>query len=416
MKAVFTFLFAALIFCFSIPSIGNSNTATQAFQVVPTEYAGIPGTHSFAGPLATSQRTYQLLIHQDQLATLIGQDLTAIVWRIPASATGNWPTAEVIFTSYDIYLSGSVPPSDRSLIFAENIVGPQTQVRTGGLTIPASAYPSGGSPNGFGPEITFNDPYLYTGGHLLIEIRHTGFTGTSRSIDAVGTAISGYGTQFSACWQTGYTATSGLQGNFGVVQISFGTSLPSQVELISPENGAIVGEVVDFTWYKSQPDVDRYWGELSIDSNFTSTLIDSTLTDTTLQLIFGSEGQFWWRVKAHNSAGWGPFSETRTFIVIISGINEPTEIAEEYRLYQNYPNPFNPSTIISYSLKENSNVKLTVFDLLGREVALLVNERQNAGVYNYEFRMTNYELTSGTYFYKLETEKFSDVKKMILLR
>jgi hypothetical protein len=116
-----------------------------------------------------------------------------------------------------------VAPADRSLTFANNVVGAQTLVRSGGLTVPASSFSAGASPNAFGLAIGFDTGYLYTGGNLLIEIRHTGFTGTSRSTDAMlatGGAAQGYGTLFSAAWSSSYTGTSGSQGNFSVLQIS----------------------------------------------------------------------------------------------------------------------------------------------------------------------------------------------------
>jgi Subtilase family len=93
-------------------------------------------------------------------------------------------------------------------------------------------------------------------------------------------------------------------------------------------------------------------------------------------------------------------------------------------LSQNYPNPFNPSTIISYSLAKQSLVKVRVFDAIGREVAVLLNNIRDAGNYNVEFDGDHYNgLSSGVYFYKLEAFStdgssfyFSDIKKMILLK
>ncbi|HEX2788362.1 MAG TPA: T9SS type A sorting domain-containing protein [Ignavibacteria bacterium] len=216
MKNLFKIL--SLIFCFAV--ITSSIKANQVGTVVPNTYGNLPGTATFLGPLANAPRTYQLLINSNQLTGIVGQYITAIAWRIPVSSTSAWPASETIFSSYDIYLSGSVPPSDRSLTFALNIVGTQTQVRSGGLTVAPDAYPFNEIPNRFGPEIMFNTPYHYTGGHLLVEIRHTGFTGTSRSTDAIGTAIPGYGTDFSACWTGNYTGTAGSQGNFSVVQLT----------------------------------------------------------------------------------------------------------------------------------------------------------------------------------------------------
>ncbi len=193
----------------------------KATDAIPLNYKNANGTAAFTGPLANTPRTYQLLIHSSQLTSFVGKDIKGLTWRLPSNATANYPVSDITFASYRIYLSGSVDPVNRSLaFFANNVVGPQTQVRSGPLTVTAGSYPSGGSPNSFGPEISFDIPYSYTGGNLLVEIRQTGFTGTSRSVDGISTSTSGYGTLFSACWKSGDTATfSASQGNFSVVQL-----------------------------------------------------------------------------------------------------------------------------------------------------------------------------------------------------
>ena len=86
----------------------------------------------------------------------------------------------------------------------------------------------------------------------------------------------------------------------------------------------------------------------------------------------------------------------------------------DFHLAQNYPNPFNPSTKIEYSIPHASFVILKVYDILGREVATLVNEEKSVGNYNIEFNGNN--LSSGTYFYKLQAGDYSSVKKMILIK
>lgn len=224
MKFIFTLLLFSVLNFFSYNSFANPLEITgddsRATQVVPNSYAATTGTGTFLGPLANAPRTYQLLIQASQLTGLVGRNLTGLSMRIPASATANWPLADVTYTNYDIYLSGSVEPSARSLTFANNIVGPQTQVRSGSLTILTNSYTFGSSPNAFGTEITFNTPWHYSGGNLLVEIRHQGFTGTSRSTDALLTSTSGYGTLVSGCWTGSYTGTSGSQGNFTVLKLT----------------------------------------------------------------------------------------------------------------------------------------------------------------------------------------------------
>lgn len=86
----------------------------------------------------------------------------------------------------------------------------------------------------------------------------------------------------------------------------------------------------------------------------------------------------------------------------------------KYHLHQNYPNPFNPETRIQFELPQESAVQLVVFDLLGREVATLVNEFMKAGRYDVTFAATN--LASGVYFYRLQAGTFNDVKRLLLLK
>lgn len=85
-----------------------------------------------------------------------------------------------------------------------------------------------------------------------------------------------------------------------------------------------------------------------------------------------------------------------------------------YSLNQNYPNPFNSSTVISYSIPSSSNVELKIYDILGREVATLINVFQSAGSYNISFDAGS--LSTGIYFYRITAGRFSDVKKFILLK
>ncbi|MCS6988499.1 MAG: NF038122 family metalloprotease [Chloroherpetonaceae bacterium] len=86
----------------------------------------------------------------------------------------------------------------------------------------------------------------------------------------------------------------------------------------------------------------------------------------------------------------------------------------EFALEQNYPNPFNPATTIQYELGETSDVKLRVFDVLGRDIATLIDARQSAGRYRVEFNAS--ALSSGVYFYRLETPSFSQTRKMVLAK
>lgn len=99
-----------------------------------------------------------------------------------------------------------------------------------------------------------------------------------------------------------------------------------------------------------------------------------------------------------------------------SSIKLSPKAERTFELYQNYPNPFNPTTVIAYQLPVASEVRLKVFDALGREVATLVSARQDGGRYSVPFSAAAYSLTSGVYFYRLQAGRFSETKKMILVK
>ncbi|MEO8666473.1 MAG: T9SS type A sorting domain-containing protein [Ignavibacteria bacterium] len=89
-------------------------------------------------------------------------------------------------------------------------------------------------------------------------------------------------------------------------------------------------------------------------------------------------------------------------------------LPKEFLLYNNYPNPFNPSTTIKFDLPVESNVNLSIFDITGREISVLVNDKLSAGTHEYKWNAA--QLSSGIYFYKIKTESYSKVMKMLLVK
>jgi subtilisin family serine protease len=99
---------------------------------------------------------------------------------------------------------------------------------------------------------------------------------------------------------------------------------------------------------------------------------------------------------------------------LVSVEKEDGSIPQNYNLSQNYPNPFNPNTNIKFSIPQTSFVTLEVFNALGESVDVLFSEELNAGSYNYDWNASN--LTSGIYFYRLQTAEFVETKKMTLMK
>ena len=217
-------------------------------------------------------------------------------------------------------------------------------------------------------------------------------------------------------WRVNAKNARGTSPYSAVWSFSSGFPLPAQVVLISPSNHASIrADSVRLVWGQSQPQVNHYWLEHALDSLFAASTVDSTLTDTSSVVRrLQNNTTYYWRVRASNTAGWGPFSETRRFSVTMTGVGEDRGLPREFSLSQNYPNPFNPSTTIEYGLPHNASVRLEVFNTLGQRVALLVNEQQNAGYHKVVFANAN--LASGVYFYRLQADKFLSLKKMLTLK
>jgi len=195
-----------------------------------------------------------------------------------------------------------------------------------------------------------------------------------------------------------------------------GLGLPAQVSLVSPAEGAtVLGDSVRFSWLPSSPSIARYWFELSADAAFMFSQIDSTGGDTLLVVRNLLPGRtYWWRVRAGNVAGWGPFSQVRTVLTAVSDVGDEAGLPREFALEQNYPNPFNPETVIRYAVPAPVHVRLGVYAVTGELVELLVDERREAG--RYEVRFDAREAASGVYLCRMEAAGRQFVRKLVLLR
>ena len=179
-------------------------------------------------------------------------------------------------------------------------------------------------------------------------------------------------------------------------------------------NPAMIGLVLD---WDSTVTATGYRFLLANDSLFNSVIHD-TLVNTSSFNFYDwfsvNIDNLYWKVRTINDGGTGPWSETNRFNIMLTDVEDETQLPTEFALMQNYPNPFNPSTVISYQLPVSSKVTLKVFDVLGNEIATLVNEEKPAGVYEINFNSN--KLASGVYLYKLQAGGFTETRKMILMR
>jgi len=120
-------------------------------------------------------------------------------------------------------------------------------------------------------------------------------------------------------------------------------------------------------------------------------------------------------LKQINADGYYSYSDTISASITTGVVDD---ILNNFELFQNYPNPFNPTTEIAYSLPKGSNVTLKIYNAIGQEVAVLINERQEAGMFTVTFNASSASggLPSGIYFYSIRTAENASVKKMMLLK
>jgi len=170
-------------------------------------------------------------------------------------------------------------------------------------------------------------------------------------------------------------------------------------------------------WHK-QVGAQKYKVQLSHNRNFNYAMImDTTVTDTMVSVPdIQIDSTYYWRVRSIGDSTTSNWSLYNSFHnnTVLAGIQSSNQKPAQYQLYQNYPNPFNPTTTISYRLKTAQQVHVTIYDILGRRVAVLVDQKESAGLHTITFDASR--LSSGLYFYRLRTKNFTSIKKMILLK
>jgi hypothetical protein len=215
--------------------------------------------------------------------------------------------------------------------------------------------------------------------------------------------------------------TSFYTGSFGFTTI---IAVPPAPTLVSPAASAtLVSRNPTFKWNPALS-ANKYRLQVATDAGFTAMVLDTVrFEDTTCTEAnqLAANGDYFWRVYAGNVGGYSTTPSTsRTFSTGTTSVEEPTQMPTVFALKQNYPNPFNPSTTIRFELPVNAQVKITIFDVLGREVATLVDGIQVAGVHSVVWRAN--AVSTGVYFYRMEARAtdgnnhFTDVKKLLLVK
>ena len=192
----------------------------------------------------------------------------------------------------------------------------------------------------------------------------------------------------------------------------------TMTQLVSALRDPSLSGVYNFKWRKI-PYADQYVLQTCLDTTFASPILSVTSTDTSRSLGGFQNGQrYYWRVQPTNYLGSGPWSNIGSFLASPTSVDEEGKPVE-YALLQNYPNPFNPTTTIGYSLKQASHVELKIYDALGRLIETLVDGFQDRGEHAVVWDGKNSAggaVTSGVYFYRIQTGEFTSTKVMAYVK
>jgi len=258
-------------------------------------------------------------------------------------------------------------------------------------------------------------------------LEDTSDIGTLYSADLsrlTGTDSSAYGIKIYIEDQSGNSAEWTLDPAFSVGDFTDYT--PSDFSLLEPANEEILSEAdtIKFIWKAAtDEDSDTLTYNLSIFNAKIDTTIEN-ISDTSFsfqnQVYFPENEYINWAVSASDGITTTASSDTFKFSIgEVSGIDDVSQIPKEFALYQNYPNPFNPSTTISFALPKREMVKMKIYDILGREICMLVNKTMEPGIKKVEWDGKNshgYPVTSGVYFYRLEAGDYTDTKEMLIIK
>lgn len=225
-----------------------------------------------------------------------------------------------------------------------------------------------------------------------------------------------------------YTGQNNTLQDFTAYLPDYGMSFNKSIDSINPTSTSVVR--------MRNPVMGPYAGTVTYTTNITPSPAPGTLTPTfspsNVRTFTGVSDsvlinttstanvpQQLYTVTVTGTETGGPRVHSRTYQIRVgnfTGIqNTNNEVPQVYSLQQNYPNPFNPTTNINFGLPKGSLVTLKIFDILGQEVATLVNNSNlAAGNYTYDFNASN--IPSGIYFYRISAGEFSDVKKMMLIK
>ncbi len=198
-------------------------------------------------------------------------------------------------------------------------------------------------------------------------------------------------------------------------------SPPDSIMMVVPLDSVFADSVL-LIWNHATPlPATYYQTQVASDSGMTIFFADTVVTDTSYMVRnLSNNTDYWWRVRGYNAAGWGPYNTPVRFSVnyVVSIDDDPHH--KNLYLHQNNPNPFKSSTTISFLIPKISKVEISIYNIKGQKIKTFPIPQ--SAIQNLNFVVwdgkdeNNNPVSSGVYFYKMETDNFSEIRKCILLK
>jgi photosystem II stability/assembly factor-like uncharacterized protein len=221
-------------------------------------------------------------------------------------------------------------------------------------------------------------------------------------------------------WRVNASNAIGTSANSTTFNFSTVLNLPPVPSLVSPPNGQGGESLTPTLVWGALKGVTVFNVQVSTQMDF-SVIVDSGSVPGSANQRVVPAGRlnlatnYFWRVRAVNSSGTGAWSSSFSFLTVAVGVNViSAEVPKEFKLFANYPNPFNPSTKIKFNMPKSEYATLKIYNSTGKLISEVFSNTFAAGSYEVEWTASN--LSSGIYFYKLESASFTDTRRMILVK
>jgi photosystem II stability/assembly factor-like uncharacterized protein len=218
---------------------------------------------------------------------------------------------------------------------------------------------------------------------------------------------------------TSLTTGYGVGFNGTIVKtVTGGETVPLAPVLLSPANNSSNVSLTPTLFWNTVNGATSY--KVLVSSMITfGNIVDSATVTTNQRTIppgkLNIASTYYWKVCANNQYGSSPYSDAWNFSTVITGIEKiSNDLPKSFSIAQNYPNPFNPTTSIKFDIPKSSFVKISIYDISGKEVATLVNEQLQPGTYETDWNASAF--SSGVYFYKILAGNYTETKRMLLIK